>query len=102
MSDTPRSAQPRTFVVECYQQADRRRAAVATGSRLRESAASLRVAGRAIRYVGALEVPQDEVIFHVFESMTAGAVDEACRTAGLVFERIVETVAVSLRLIPEG
>jgi len=102
MSDTTRSARTRTFVVECYQQANRRRAAVSAGSRLRESAATLREGGRAIRYVGALEVPQDEVIFHVFESATSGAVEEACRTAGLVFERIVESIAVNLRLVPEA
>jgi hypothetical protein len=53
-----------TFLVESYSAAATRDAAV-QGDRLRRACAELRAAGLDVDYVGALAVPQDELVLHV-------------------------------------
>lgn len=48
--------------------------------------------GVGVRYVRSTYLPEDEVVFHLFEAPSAEALDEAGRAADLPFDRIVEAV----------
>ena len=88
-----------TYLVECYTPGIRRKAVEVAGARALEAAAALQAEGLSVEYVGALLVPVDEVVFHVFSSATVEAVREASKRAEVGFERVVESVPVgSLRL----
>jgi hypothetical protein len=92
-------ATTRTYLVECYSPGIARDDVESAGSRATEASAALRGEGCRVDYVGALLVPADEVVFHVFASGCAGAVREASLRAAVEFERVVESVAVgSLQL----
>lgn len=75
-------------------------------ARAREVAAALRNRGDSVDYLGALLVPGDEVVFYLFESPSARAVREASSQAGIVFERVLESIAIgfagSFGSVPEG
>jgi hypothetical protein len=86
----------RTYVVECYSPAIDRRAVEASGRRATAAAAELRSEGRGIDYVGALLVPGDEVVFHLFAATSGQAVREASLRAGVEFERVVESIPVGI------
>ena len=62
--------------------------------RLRAACADLRAAGTAVDYLGALFVPQDELVLHVFVSPEVQGVRDASRRAAVRVERIVESVAI--------
>ena len=86
----------RTYVVECYSPAIRRETVEACGRRATLAAADLRRRGCAIDYVGALLVPGDEVVFHLFAAPSAGPVREASGRAGIEFERVLESIPIGL------
>jgi hypothetical protein len=91
-----------TYLVECYSPGIGRQEVEVAGARAHRAVASLQHEGLAVEYVGALLVPVDEVVFHVFSSATAEAVQQASVRAEVAFERVVESVAVgSLRLSRE-
>ncbi|MEY2567751.1 MAG: hypothetical protein QOE35_2280 [Actinomycetota bacterium] len=84
----------RSYLVECYspgvQRDDVESAATRAGMACRE----LSDRGTAIEYSGALLLPTDEVVMHLFTSASEDAVRDASERADLPFERILETVAV--------
>lgn len=49
--------------------------------------------GEGIRYVDTTYLPGDETVLHLFDAPSTGALGEACRRAGLEFERIVPAVS---------
>jgi hypothetical protein len=58
-----------------------------------ESAARARAAGGvAIRYLGSVALPGDEMVFHLFDAGSRDLVDDLLRGLGLVAERVVEAV----------
>jgi hypothetical protein len=83
-----------TYLVECYSPGIVREEVELAARRALDAAAAMRGEGRSVEYVGALLVPADEVVFHVFASTSAGAVREASSRAAVRFERVVESVAV--------
>ena len=84
----------RTYLVECYEpRLDRAEAEVAADRALAASA-ELREQGHTVDYVGAIFVPGDEVVFHIFVSECERAVREASTRASVAYERIVESIAV--------
>ena len=88
-----------TYLVECYTPGVRGKDVETAGARVLAATADLRRQGLAIEYVGALFVPVDEIVFHVFSSESAEAVREASTRAKVGFERVVESIAMgSLRL----
>jgi hypothetical protein len=87
----------RTFFVECYSPGIDRESVKADGARASSVAAGMRRDGVAIRYLHAMFMSADEVVFHVFIADDARSVDEASRRAGVRFERIVESIALSPR-----
>jgi hypothetical protein len=89
----------RTYLVECYAPDIRRPDVDSAAERAVSATAALRGEGCSIEYVGAMLVPADEVVFHVFISPCSRAVREASERAAVAYERIVESVAVgALRL----
>ncbi len=90
------SEEDRTFLVERYSPGLDRVAVVAEAERARAASAELRASGAGIDYVGAVLVPQDEVVFHLFRSPDADLVRDVIMRAGLTFERVVESVVLEL------
>ena len=43
-------------------------------------------------FTGSIFIPGDEVVFYLFEGDSEDAVREACTTAAIRFERVVESV----------
>jgi hypothetical protein len=88
-----------TYLVECYSPGLAREDVESAAERALDASASMRSEGRCVEYVGALLVPADEVVFHVFSSTSVAAVREASSRAAVAFARVVESVPVgSLRL----
>jgi hypothetical protein len=83
-----------TYLVECYSPRIAREQVEVAGDRAAEASAALRREGCSVEYVGALLVPADEVVFHVFASGSLEAVKEASVRAKVPFERVVESVIV--------
>jgi hypothetical protein len=86
----------RTYVVECYSPAIDRRAVRSSGRRAAAATGEMRNQSRLVDYLGALLVPGDEVVFHLFAARSVTAVREATLRAGIEFERVVESIPVGL------
>ena len=98
IGQTRTDATHRTYLVECYAPGIDQPAVEAAATRAREAAAGLEAGGGAIEYLGAWLVASDEVVFHSFRSEGPDLVREASTSAGLAFERIVESVGIG----PDG
>ena len=83
-------------MVECYSPAIDLRDVERCGHRATAAAAELRQRGRPVDYVGALLVPGDEVVFHLFSARSPRTVREASVLAGVRFERVVESIPVGI------
>jgi hypothetical protein len=86
----------RTYLAECYLPGIDREAVVSCGQRASAAATELQREGIQVEYLGALLVPCDEVVFHLFASRHPGAVREASRRARLEFERVLESLPVGI------
>jgi hypothetical protein len=95
------TARNRTYVVECYSPAIDRQAVESAGDRATAAAASLRSEGSPVEYAGALLVPGDEVVFHLFTARSADPVREASLRAGVEFERVVESIPIGIDALNE-
>ena len=84
----------RTYLVECYGPGLERAEVESATERALAAAAALREEGRNVEYVGAILVPGDEVVFHVFAAESAATVIEASVRAAVEYERVVESVAI--------
>ena len=84
----------RSYLVECFSpgvlREDVESAALRAGAVCRE----LSEGGCSIEYGGAILVPGDEVVLHLFTSDSENEVRDASERAALAYERILETVAV--------
>jgi hypothetical protein len=87
------AAASRTFLVECYSPVSRE-GATSDGDGLHRACAGLKAMGSDLDYLGALVVPGDELVMYLFVAADVAAVREAARRAGLVVERIVESIAI--------
>jgi hypothetical protein len=84
----------RTYLLECYESGLERAEVESATDRALAASAELREEGRKVEYVGAILVPEDEVVFHVFAAESAAAVREASVRASVEYERVVESIAV--------
>jgi hypothetical protein len=84
----------RTYLLECYKPGLESADVESATDRALAASAELREEGRKVEYVGAILVPEDEVVFHVFAAESAAAVREASARASVEYERVVESVAV--------
>lgn len=87
-------ARAHTYLVESFEGSPDEGSLAGARDRLRSACAELRASGRAVEYLGALVVPQDELVLHLFRSSEADGVRDACRQAAISVERIVESMAV--------
>jgi hypothetical protein len=90
----------RIYLVESFAGSAGESAVAEARDRLRAACADLRATGTAVDYLGALLVPQDELILHLFASPEADGVRDASRRAAIRVERVVESVAMGLP--PDG
>jgi hypothetical protein len=60
--------------------------------RIRDSVVQLSREGKRVTFAGSILVPDDEVVFYLFDGESADAVREVCERAAIAFERIVESV----------
>jgi len=86
---------PRTFLMESYAPGMDRLSVEVVGLRAVAAAATLRHEGRAIEYLRAIFVPGDEAVFHIFVADDVETVREAGERAAILFERVVESVAIT-------
>ena len=84
----------RTYLLECYKPGLERAEVESATDRALAASAELREEGRKVEYVGAILVPEDEVVFHVFAAESAAAVREVGVRASVEHERVVESVAI--------
>jgi hypothetical protein len=82
-----------TYVVESYLTRPRAERLGETAEVIRRAAEELSNAGAPVRYERWDFLAEDELCLHFFEAESAEAVAHALERAGLVCERIVETVS---------
>ena len=82
-----------TYVVESYLTRLRAEHLGMTAGLIGRAAKELSTAGSPVRYERWEFLPDDELCLHFFEAESAEAVAEALERAGLVCERIVQTVS---------
>jgi hypothetical protein len=82
----------KSFVAECFWPGVRAADIEAADARARLSADAIGRAGHAVRYLGSLVFPTDEVVFFEFDAVSEDAVRRASEHAQLPFERIVESI----------
>jgi hypothetical protein len=82
----------RSYVVECFWP-DLRPGQVEQGAtRARETADQLSSEGISVAFAGSILLPGDEVVFYLFDSVSAEAVRETCTRAAISFERVIESI----------
>jgi hypothetical protein len=48
--------------------------------------------GISVAFAGSILLPGDEVVFYLFDSVSAEAVRETCTRAAISFERVIESI----------
>jgi hypothetical protein len=79
------------YMVECFWPDVRRETVDEASRRIRESAADLTRAGTEVALTGAILVPDDDVVFYLFNG-SADAVRQACQRGEIDFARVVHAV----------
>ena len=77
----------KSYLVECFWPDVRHAQIHEAAARLREAAA----AADRLAFTGSIFIPGDEVVFYLFEGDSEDAVREACTSAAIRFERVVES-----------
>jgi hypothetical protein len=72
-----------TYIVECFWPDVRQEQVDDGAARVR------RLEGTAVAFAGTILVPEDEVVFYLFDAVSADAVRDACVRAAIPFERVV-------------
>lgn len=94
--ETARSSRrlvPVEYVAECFWPGVTHDELAALDVRIRESVDLTESGTEPVRYLGAMLVPSDEVVFYFFEGGLE-SVRAAATRAGVPFERLLETVRV--------
>jgi hypothetical protein len=81
-----------TFMAECFWPGMTEAKVREAGTRAGRAARAASRDGDAIRYLGAILIPTDEVAFCLFEASSAQLVSEISECAEIPFERILATV----------
>ena len=84
----------RSYLVECFSPGVLQDEVESAAMRADEACRELSDRGGSIEYGGALLLPGDEVVLHLFTSDSEDVVRDASERAALSYERILETVAV--------
>jgi hypothetical protein len=91
-----------TYLVETYLSRDAPGEPDRTIGRTVAAVDRLVTAGRVIRYLRAIFVPDDETCLLLFEAASIGVVREAAEAAGLDADRVARTVVDGLRHPADG
>ena len=83
-----------TYLVEVYVPRSQAREARAAGGRARAAAEKLSREGVPIRYVRTTFLPDDETCFHLFDAVSADAVEELSRRAELGRARVAPYIPI--------
>jgi hypothetical protein len=83
----------RAYLVECYSPGVREDDVESAAARAAAVCEQLRADRVLVAYEGAILVPGDEVVLHLFTADSPDLVRAASERAALPFERILETVA---------
>jgi hypothetical protein len=78
----------KSFLVECFWPDVRHAQVDQAAARLRMAAPG----GDPVSFTGSIFIPGDEVVFYLFEGDSEDAVREACTSAAITFERVVESI----------
>jgi len=81
-----------TFMAECFWPDMSEAKVQAAGTRAGHAARAASRDGDAVRYLGAILIPADEVAFCLFEASSAKLVQKISERAQIPFERILATV----------
>jgi hypothetical protein len=81
-----------TYIAECFWPDLRDDDVERRGDRLRAAAAELSLNGGNVELTGSIVLPEDEVVFYLFQAPSAELVRLACDRARLRFERVIESV----------
>src|SRR5919199_4481830 len=81
-----------TYIVECFWPDVHAEQVERAGERAKKSAERLSGEGTAVEYTGSILVPEDEIVFYLFEGPSAEAVREVCRRAEITPERVVGSI----------
>jgi hypothetical protein len=81
-----------TFMAECFWPGMTEAAVQEAGTRARRAARAASREGEAVRYLGAILVPVDEIALLLFEGDGGELVRTVSERAEIPFERILETV----------
>jgi uncharacterized protein DUF4242 len=84
-----------SYLLETYVPRSRAAEARASGRRAKAVAEELSRDGTRVRYVRTTFLPDDETCFHLFEAVSANAVEEVSRRAKLGRARVVPAVEAS-------
>jgi hypothetical protein len=81
------------YLIELYVPSSEHAEIAAVTRRVEHAAAELTAAGRPVRLVRSILVPEDETCFLLVEAVTAESVRETAERAALSVDRVVETAA---------
>ena len=90
----PSVGRVRTFLVEHYWPGVTADAFGTASARVRTRVEELAREGRRVRYLHSTLVPEDEAGYCVLEAESSALVEEAYASAGVGYERVVESIAV--------
>jgi hypothetical protein len=82
-----------SYVGETYLAPLSRRELAALEQRLRRAATHVSRNGTAVEHVNSIHLPGDETCLHLFRAVSAEAVVDAGRHAGVFFDRIAKALA---------
>jgi len=93
VADTKRRT-PAEYVAECFWPGVTKADLVKLDARVHASVDRTRGVPDGVRYLGALLLPTDEVVFCFFDGPSARAVEVAARRAKIPFERILQAIRI--------
>lgn len=85
------------YIAECLWPGVTRSDVAELETRAAASAATTAAGAEAVRYLGSVLLPADEVVFCFFSGPSSTAVEAVARAAGIPFERVLESVRVGER-----
>jgi hypothetical protein len=91
VSDDAQGSETATYMVECYWPSVTEEKAAAVAERAKAAAASQSAEDEPVAYVGSILVPEDEVVFYLFQSRSVDAVRAVSERARIPFERVRES-----------
>ncbi len=83
----------KSYLVECYWPGISAEQLAAAARRAQQAAVDLRRQGRALRFLGSILVPADEIVFCLFDGAEAD-VRTVSEQAGVPYERVLESVRI--------